>query len=134
MLKKYLSLLFMLSCWVGFAQVNQTYNFTSTTEGWTGFNHTTSYTCDTGSVRANIYSFLPTATLTSPSIGLSNGNPITMTFDTKAINWSGSNVAASDNAYTLLFEWGETASRSEEHTSELQSRENLVCRLLLEKK
>src|SRR5690606_41845002 len=27
------------------------------------------------------------------------------------------------------FEW-----RSEEHTSELQSRENLVCRLLLEKK
>src|SRR5690606_40212786 len=27
-----------------------------------------------------------------------------------------------------------TLSRSEEHTSELQSRENLVCRLLLEKK
>src|SRR5690606_41200963 len=27
-----------------------------------------------------------------------------------------------------------TAPRSEEHTSELQSRENLVCRLLLEKK
>src|SRR5690606_39885526 len=28
----------------------------------------------------------------------------------------------------------EMYSRSEEHTSELQSRENLVCRLLLEKK
>src|SRR5690606_41832182 len=28
----------------------------------------------------------------------------------------------------------EHAARSEEHTSELQSRENLVCRLLLEKK
>src|SRR5690606_40620075 len=28
----------------------------------------------------------------------------------------------------------DTPSRSEEHTSELQSRENLVCRLLLEKK
>src|SRR5690606_40231436 len=27
-----------------------------------------------------------------------------------------------------------TGERSEEHTSELQSRENLVCRLLLEKK
>src|SRR5690606_40862265 len=27
-----------------------------------------------------------------------------------------------------------TSPRSEEHTSELQSRENLVCRLLLEKK
>src|SRR5436309_11355737 len=29
---------------------------------------------------------------------------------------------------------GRACSRSEEHTSELQSRENLVCRLLLEKK
>src|SRR5690606_15110780 len=29
---------------------------------------------------------------------------------------------------------GEALQRSEEHTSELQSRENLVCRLLLEKK
>src|SRR6266511_5749882 len=29
---------------------------------------------------------------------------------------------------------GEGRPRSEEHTSELQSRENLVCRLLLEKK
>src|SRR5690606_39760389 len=29
---------------------------------------------------------------------------------------------------------GPAVSRSEEHTSELQSRENLVCRLLLEKK
>src|SRR5207302_9879589 len=30
--------------------------------------------------------------------------------------------------------WSTPPSRSEEHTSELQSRENLVCRLLLEKK
>src|SRR5690606_41813764 len=30
--------------------------------------------------------------------------------------------------------WKSAGSRSEEHTSELQSRENLVCRLLLEKK
>src|SRR5690606_41794468 len=29
--------------------------------------------------------------------------------------------------------WSEISKRSEEHTSELQSRENLVCRLLLEK-
>src|SRR5690606_41586416 len=31
-------------------------------------------------------------------------------------------------------EHGAVIGRSEEHTSELQSRENLVCRLLLEKK
>src|SRR5207302_9497521 len=30
--------------------------------------------------------------------------------------------------------WRLRSARSEEHTSELQSRENLVCRLLLEKK
>src|SRR5258707_9124031 len=30
--------------------------------------------------------------------------------------------------------WASSASRSEEHTSELQSRQYLVCRLLLEKK
>src|SRR5690606_41709980 len=38
---------------------------------------------------------------------------------------------------TVVGERGATlsgGSRSEEHTSELQSRENLVCRLLLEKK
>src|SRR3712207_7801363 len=33
-----------------------------------------------------------------------------------------------------LGEHGERQSRSEEHTSELQSRQYLVCRLLLEKK
>src|SRR2546427_6023249 len=32
------------------------------------------------------------------------------------------------------FFFGQNASRSEEHTSELQSQSNLVCRLLLEKK
>src|SRR5690606_39896598 len=35
---------------------------------------------------------------------------------------------------TSISAWPFSARRSEEHTSELQSRENLVCRLLLEKK
>src|SRR5690606_11427625 len=43
-----------------------------------------------------------------------------------------------ENARLTLNRWILTeltrAARSEEHTSELQSRENLVCRLLLEKK
>src|SRR3712207_8148788 len=34
----------------------------------------------------------------------------------------------------LALTWRETSARSEEHTSELQSRQYLVCRLLLEKK
>src|SRR2546427_13029047 len=35
---------------------------------------------------------------------------------------------------TVEFPGGVTFTRSEEHTSELQSQSNLVCRLLLEKK
>src|SRR5690606_40693610 len=38
------------------------------------------------------------------------------------------------NAHEPKIQIGDIMSRSEEHTSELQSRENLVCRLLLEKK
>src|SRR2546430_15599216 len=43
-------------------------------------------------------------------------------------------VAASAVTWALLPALGGMAPRSEEHTSELQSQSNLVCRLLLEKK
>src|SRR5690606_20763484 len=38
------------------------------------------------------------------------------------------------NNIAQMFDTTDVRERSEEHTSELQSRENLVCRLLLEKK
>src|SRR5436309_6115074 len=44
----------------------------------------------------------------------------------------GTHVMVVDGASGKLL--GDIPDRSEEHTSELQSRENLVCRLLLEKK
>src|SRR5207302_10649405 len=47
-------------------------------------------------------------------------------FDTGSKEHSGSTVSVIGD--------DEESPRSEEHTSELQSRENLVCRLLLEKK
>src|SRR5690606_41892050 len=40
----------------------------------------------------------------------------------------------STEPYSSLITTSGRSERSEEHTSELQSRENLVCRLLLEKK
>src|SRR5688572_32387501 len=43
-------------------------------------------------------------------------------------------VADPDPAEALVHAGGIAAGRSEEHTSELQSQSNLVCRLLLEKK
>src|SRR5256886_3881897 len=39
-----------------------------------------------------------------------------------------------DGILTAVFSGGHALLRSEEHTSELQSQSNLVCRLLLEKK
>src|SRR5690625_6389564 len=47
----------------------------------------------------------------------------------KAMNRSLTNVL-----FGVMAEGGDTVDRSEEHTSELQSRGHLVCRLLLEKK
>src|SRR5690606_41484934 len=44
------------------------------------------------------------------------------------------NNTGSIQSYGILVSYGAYVGRSEEHTSELQSRENLVCRLLLEKK
>src|SRR5258708_31768172 len=41
---------------------------------------------------------------------------------------------APPTAYRCPSRWRARASRSEEHTSELQSPDHLVCRLLLEKK
>src|SRR5260370_23446302 len=54
------------------------------------------------------------------------------------VNWMRLNLASTERASTLasvVFPVpGKTTLRSEEHTSELQSHLNLVCRLLLEKK
>src|SRR5690625_6451527 len=44
------------------------------------------------------------------------------------------NDAATDGTYIYFSDMRTTKVRSEEHTSELQSRGHLVCRLLLEKK
>src|SRR5207302_3892683 len=51
--------------------------------------------------------------------------PTRLCFKLKTARSSGPRLSGVGNAFP---------SRSEEHTSELQSRENLVCRLLLEKK
>src|SRR5438477_5847636 len=60
---------------------------------------------------------------------------------TVAIGAAGAHVAAQVHERTGWFPsvrrvdvWREESARSEEHTSELQSHVNLVCRLLLEKK
>src|SRR5690606_41555391 len=67
-----------------------------------------------------------TRTAPSPSV-----RPITPKRSTSFVKVSRGRPARADPAAQTP---AKTAARSEEHTSEFQSRENLVCRLLLEKK
>src|SRR5690606_40039368 len=57
--------------------------------------------------------------------------PYTTLFRSPASSSSTRSTRRSGSAAVTTGTW---PARSEEHTSELQSRENLVCRLLLEKK
>src|SRR5690625_467869 len=61
-------------------------------------------------------------------IFLDNYEEITQTMDDTIKSRLNSNIT------TILNDWAQEYGRSEEHTSELQSRGHLVCRLLLEKK
>src|SRR5258707_15223871 len=72
--------------------------------------------------------FNDTATTEIYTLSLHDALPIS---ETSAIVdfWSGSRALALNRASTSRI-----MDRSEEHTSELQSRQYLVCRLLLEKK
>src|SRR5688572_32771465 len=49
-------------------------------------------------------------------------------------DWHGGRAGRGGNVDGLTGSGGHAPDRSEEHTSELQSQSNLVCRLLLEKK
>src|SRR5436309_9261202 len=71
-----------------------------------------------------------TATTEIYTLSLHDALPISSSASSRP---SPSPPPASASARSRLSSAG-SSSRSEEHTSELQSRENLVCRLLLEKK
>src|SRR3712207_7549670 len=52
----------------------------------------------------------------------------------RRLRWPPLNLDQHFHALRLARQWRQRQCRSEEHTSELQSRQYLVCRLLLEKK
>src|SRR5437016_10414608 len=68
------------------------------------------------------------------SVLISGGSGFLGSWICDALNQIVSRIVCLDNLSTGVFENIEHLKRSEEHTSELQSLTNLVCRLLLEKK
>src|SRR3712207_7117143 len=85
--------------------------------------------------------FNDTATTEIYTLSLHDALPICLTATSmpptaSAMNWSNTDSAEYSAPLTCLQTkpYGQGPARSEEHTSELQSRQYLVCRLLLEKK
>ncbi|MGB4845258.1 MAG: hypothetical protein WBP16_12400 [Ferruginibacter sp.] len=78
------------------AQVAYTYNFdVSPTTGWTGsITRSTTNPCSVASMRKNQWSSSPTGTLVSPSVGTSTGGAMTLTYDYKCYDYSGSGPTA----------------------------------------
>src|SRR2546422_4471252 len=75
--------------------------------------------------------FNDTATTEIYTLSLHDALPILLGTDVGGFPWTELNQAKEFEYYV---QYGMTPMRSEEHTSELQSRLHLVCRLLLEKK
>src|SRR3712207_8032761 len=78
----------------------------------------------------------PYTTLFRSVVGSDSSSPYSFAWDsTQLANGTATITArASDAAGNQTTSSSRTVTRSEEHTSELQSRQYLVCRLLLEKK
>src|SRR5258708_16465429 len=78
-----------------------------------------------------------------PYTTLFRSDPSNSVVDTETVTVNGNGDYATPTGYVPTvagtYEWtasynGDVSNRSEEHTSELQSPDHLVCRLLLEKK
>src|SRR5438034_6718590 len=70
----------------------------------------------------------PRSTLFPYTTLFRSGRTVCVTFPSAVVSGTMASMPATVNRATV------SASRSEEHTSELQSHSDLVCRLLLEKK
>src|SRR5260370_20365556 len=79
-----------------------------------------------------LFFFNDTATTEIYTLSLHDALPISMNSSSRSCGWCYRATAVSFSSATDAP--AGTAKRSEEHTSELQSHLNLVCRLLLEKK
>src|SRR3712207_7151655 len=80
-----------------------------------------------------VFCFNDTATTEIYTLSLHDALPI-LRVTVRLENGTSGPVSLDGAVVTMAHGTGQTPARSEEHTSELQSRQYLVCRLLLEKK
>src|SRR5207302_4386389 len=91
--------------------------------------HSVDVTLSSGSQDCTLFFYTNAATTEINTLSLHDALPISWRTEKPLPKAAPSFVAPSKMSKSLA-----ASPRSEEHTSELQSRENLVCRLLLEKK
>lgn len=88
----------------GQAQINYTESFTTSVGGWSNFFFSEEENCDAnGSIRYNLYNFNYNGETFSPSIGTSNGMPVTLTYDYKVVNWDELDAAAADWGFVEIY-------------------------------
>ncbi|CAM3955594.1 T9SS-dependent choice-of-anchor J family protein [Flavobacterium antarcticum] len=109
-----LSLVFLLAMVMsGYGQVSYQYGWEPTGLGsWTstGFSRSTVTPClQTASVRVNAYEFSPNHSITSPSLGTSNGGVVALNFDYKVINYSGG-AGTPANQLEIITEWSNSVT------------------------
>jgi len=86
-----------------YSQINYTQSFAGSSD-WDGFNFTDEDACDAnGSIRYNIWLFDYYAQTISPSIGISNGMPVTLTYSYKVINYDGGDAASADWGFLEVY-------------------------------
>ncbi|MGI9191860.1 MAG: GEVED domain-containing protein, partial [Chitinophagaceae bacterium] len=94
------------------AQLSYSYNFlASGTSGWSGngARTTTSVCATTGSIRYNLYSSLPTMNFMSPALNSSQGSLVTLSYQTKCINYSGG-AGANANSVTTKVQYSSSST------------------------
>lgn len=94
------------------AQLSYSYTFAATgTSGWSGngTRTTTSICATTGSIRYNLYSSAPTMSFISPVLNSSEGALVTLSYQTKCINYSGG-AGANANSITTKVQYASSTS------------------------
>ncbi|MBU3675914.1 MAG: hypothetical protein FGM54_01865, partial [Chitinophagaceae bacterium] len=95
------------------AQLSYSYTFAATgTSGWTGQgSRTTVAACaTTGSIRFNLYSSAPTMNFVSPALNSSQGALVTLSYQTKCVNFSSTATGATANSVTTKVQYASSTS------------------------